>query len=47
MTLPARYEACWVPGLHQDIDDDESLEIGFGWLEEAERQRHAAGVIVM
>lgn len=47
MTVPARYEAFWVPGLDHDIDRDESLRVGLRWLEEAEQAQRAAGVIVM
>lgn len=37
----------WVPGLDHDIDQDESLKIGFRWLAEAERKHGGVGVIVM
>jgi hypothetical protein len=47
MTVPARYEAFWVPGLNHDIDPDESLSVVLQWLTEAEQRHQAAGVIVM
>ena len=47
MTVPARYQGFWVPGLDHDIDRDESLRVGFRWLADAERTHEATGVIVM
>jgi hypothetical protein len=47
MTKTRNYEAAWVPGLDHDIDQDESLALGFRWLETAERQHRGACVIVM
>lgn len=47
MTMPARYEAFWVPGLDHDIDRDDSLRVGLRWLADAERTHKATGAIVM
>lgn len=47
MSVPARYDALWVPGLDHDIDRDESLRIGLRWLASAERKYEAIGVIVI
>lgn len=41
------YEAFWVPGLMHDIDRDESLRCGLGWLQDAERTYGRVGRIVM
>jgi hypothetical protein len=41
------YEALWVPGLAHDIERDESLRCGLGWLAEAEESCGRAGRIVM
>ena len=47
MSVPARYDAFWVPGLDHDIDRDESLSVGLRWLADAERAHQTPGVIVM
>jgi hypothetical protein len=47
MTVPARYQGFWVPGLDHDIDRDESLRVGLRWLADAERTHKATGVIAM
>lgn len=47
MSVPARYQAFWVPGLDHDIDRDESLRVGLRWLADAERRHGTPGVIVM
>ncbi len=47
MSVPARYEAFWVPGLDHEIDRDESLRVGLRWLASAEREHEATGMIVM
>lgn len=47
MMKPPNYEAAWVPGLDHDIDQDESLALGFRWLETAESEFGGAGVVVM
>jgi hypothetical protein len=47
MSIPARYEAFWVPGLDHEIDRDESLRTGLTWLASAERKYEGAGVVVM
>jgi hypothetical protein len=47
MTTSTKYEAFWVPGLGDDVDRDESLAVGLGWLAEAEREYCGHGVIVM
>lgn len=44
-TLPARYEASWMPGLDHDIDRDESLRVGLCWLADAERSRPCLPVL--
>jgi len=41
------YDAFWVPGLSHDIDRDESLRCGLGWLAEAEQTYRRRGRIVM
>jgi len=47
MSNNARYEAYWVPGLEDEIDPDDALEIAFAWLRRKERESGAVGVIVM
>jgi hypothetical protein len=43
----ARYDAFWVPGLDDEIDPDDALDIAVDWLSNEERSRGGAGVIVM
>lgn len=46
--MTTHYEAFWIPGLeNDDIDPDDALELGFGWLRQAERKHGGAGVLVM
>lgn len=47
MTVPPRYKAFWIPGLDDDVDTDESLNLGLRWLAAAEREDRRAGVVVM
>jgi hypothetical protein len=47
MTIPAHYEAYWVPGLQHDIDPDHSLRVRLEWLIDAEQEHKASGLIVM
>lgn len=47
VSVPARYDAFWVPGLDHDIDRDESLSVGLRWLADAERAHETPDVIVM
>jgi hypothetical protein len=43
MSVPARYQAFWVPGLDHDIDRDENLRAGLRWLADVERRHSAPG----
>ncbi len=47
MAATQMYESAWVPGLEHDIDQDEGVLVGLGWLAEAERKYGGAGVIVL
>lgn len=47
MDTNAQYEAAWVPGLNDDIDQDDSLGVALDWLGDAERRLGGSGIIVM
>lgn len=47
MTVPARYEGFWLPGLDHEVDVDDSLRVAFAWLREAEREDGRPGIVVM
>lgn len=42
-----RYEAAWCPGFDTDFDPDDSLEIAYKWLADAERRLGGRGILVM
>lgn len=41
------FEAFWIPGLDDDIDIDDSLDLGFQWMEDWERSHGGTGLLVM
>lgn len=47
MRKVANYDAFWVPGLGDELDQNASLKLGFDWLRQAERDHGGSGVIVM
>ncbi|MGD0247495.1 MAG: hypothetical protein ABSB75_00415 [Candidatus Limnocylindrales bacterium] len=42
-----RYEAAWCPGFDTDFGPDNSLEIAYKWLADAERRLGGRGILVM
>lgn len=43
--IPARYEACWIPGLRSGLDPDEVIRLGGAWL--ASRTNVHSRIVVM